>query len=88
LSTTLRGFHGELKKQALAKLLDAFGGSEFLFRDAVSKCDIDAKVFAKLSRDGILVKTVRHWPARWRISSQYLSTSSCTSRFHGPQSGV
>jgi hypothetical protein len=87
MCTTLRGFHGDLKRQALAELQAVFGGSEFLFRDAVAMCDIDAKIFAKLSRDGVLVKTMKRWPAHWRISSQYLSTAACTSRRHGPQSG-
>jgi len=59
-------------REAVKGLAKTFGSSEFYYQDAISLCGIDAKVFAKLRTDGILIRVSRHWPARWRIADRYL----------------
>jgi len=75
MSTSLRGFDRYSKMQALLALEQRFGAGEFYFRDAVELEHVDAKVFAKLRCDGILIKIGKLWPAKWRISSEYLGVT-------------
>jgi len=73
MPTTLRGFGGDSKKQAICELKKKFAYSEFYYQDAIQLEHINAKLFAKLRWDGILIKQGKHWPLRWRIAQQYLS---------------
>ena len=72
MPTSLRGFDGYSKRQAIEELEQKFEASEFYYRDAMQLEHINAKLFAKLYRDGILVKIGKLWPSRWRIARQYL----------------
>jgi hypothetical protein len=70
----MRGFAFSAR-ETLAALKQRFGSSEFYFRQALEDCHIDPKAFAKLRADGIVVKLDKHWPSRWRIASQYVTTT-------------
>jgi hypothetical protein len=73
MPTTLKGFDGHSKKLAVYEIVQKFGSSEFYYQDAMQLEHIDAKLFAKLRTDGVLIKIGKLWPARWRIAQRYLS---------------
>jgi len=73
IPTGLRGFAASTR-DAVFRIREVFGSSEFYYRCAIERCHITRKEFAKLRTDGILIKNGSHWPARWRLAQRYLST--------------
>jgi hypothetical protein len=60
MPTTLRGFGGDSKRQAIYELKRKFADSEFYYQNAIQLEHINTKLFAKLRWDGILIKKGKH----------------------------